>query len=155
MKIRKASKKDSVKISNLIDKSLNEVNSKDYTKKQISILRSKNNPKRVIEKLKERSIFVLEKNNKIIGTVDINLKKRIIGGFYINPKFIGKGLGKKLLDFIENYAKKKRIRKLKLYSTKTALGFYKKYGYKIIKKEKWEPQKGVIFPIIIMNKWIK
>jgi N-acetylglutamate synthase-like GNAT family acetyltransferase len=77
-------------------------------------------------------MFCLKKENEIIGCID--LEKNKIGGLFIKHNHIKKGYGKKLMKFIENYARKKQIKKLSLLSTKYALPFYKKLGYK--KKEK-------------------
>jgi ribosomal protein S18 acetylase RimI-like enzyme len=53
----------------------------------------------------------------------------------VKKKNQGQGIGKKLMDFIEQYAKKKGFRKVCLYTgkdmTKTR-GFYEKIGYKVV-----------------------
>ena len=74
-------------------------------------------------------------DNKIIGT--IYLQGNEIGGLFIKSDYINKGIGTKLLKFIEYYAKNKGIKKVKLFSTRTAYNFYLKQGYKpaIIIKE--------------------
>lgn len=150
MKIQKAREKDASRIRNLKDKSLKKIVSKNYTKKQIEILIEKNSKKRI----EDKTMFLLTKNKRLIGIVHIDLKEKIVGSLYINPKYIKKGLGKKLLVHAEKYAKKNKIKKIKLYSTKTALNFYKNQNYKIIGRKIWTPKKGVSFPIIIMEKEI-
>ena len=55
-------------------------------------------------------MFCLIDSNEILGT--ISLKENRIIGLFIRSDLIRKGFGKKLLSFIENYAKKKGINKV-------------------------------------------
>lgn len=53
----------------------------------------------------------------------------------VKKKFQGQGIGRKLMIFIEQYAKKRGFRKVCLYTGKDMLktrGFYEKIGYKLI-----------------------
>lgn len=43
----------------------------------------------------------------------------------------GKGIGKELILFAENYARDKNYKTLSMHARKTAAGFYQKLGYKI------------------------
>ncbi len=135
MKIRKAKPEDYRKIANLRKKTFEEINVKrgKYTKKQVEILNKKNPPKKILEKIKKRDMFCLVDKEKIIGVV--SLEKNKIGGLFVRYNYTGKGLGKKLLDFIEGYARKKGIKKVRFDSTEYAQPFYLKSGYKLIKKK--------------------
>jgi len=57
-----------------------------------------------------------------------------IKGFYIHYEHIKEGYGSILLNFIEDFARKKAIKKLKLDTNQSAVGFYLKKGYKIKRK---------------------
>jgi len=153
MIIRKAKPKDARKISNLRIKTIQKINGRDYNKKQIRILVNKNKPKNIIEKIKNRNMFCLINKNRILGV--INLEENKIGGLFIRHNCVGKGYGRKLLVFTENYAKKRKINKTKLYSTITAYNFYIKNGYKLKKKGTWSPEKGVKFTTYKMEKNLK
>ena len=152
MMIRKAKPEDYKKIANLRKKTFEKINSKGHTKTQVETMNRENPPKLILEKMKKRDMFCLIDKEKILGVIDLEDNK--IGGFFIRYNHIKKGLGKKLLDFIENYAKKKGLKKLKLYSTKYAVSFYSKNGYKLIKKGKWRPG-SVSFTTYKMEKKIK
>jgi len=56
---------------------------------------------------------------------------------FVNPKHHKKGIGRKLIENIEEIAKSKGRRKLKVGSTIFAEKFYQKLGYKRKKKAKW------------------
>lgn len=53
---------------------------------------------------------------------------------YLDPNFRGKGIGKKLLEFVQNEAVKQGYKEILVQSAKryedTAYGFYEKMGYK-------------------------
>jgi len=136
MKIRRAKPSDAKEISILRRKTIEKINSKDYPKSVIKFLKRKNSESEILKRIKERELFVAIEDKKIIGTADLEGNK--IGGVFIRTDRIGKGIGKKLMQFIENYAKKKGIKKLKLYPTRTAHDFYIKLGYKVTKKGLWK-----------------
>lgn len=147
MIIRKARKSDVRKISLMRRKTIRAINSKIYPKKIIEILIEKNSTKNILQKMKERMIFCAFENDILLGTIDFEGNK--IGGLYVNPKYLKKGIGKKLLDYLETYSKKKGVKRLMLYSTLTAEKFYIKQGYKLKKNEiGWENICPVRVPVM-------
>jgi N-acetylglutamate synthase-like GNAT family acetyltransferase len=133
MRIRKAKTKDAEEISKLRIENIKKIVSKSYGKKWTNKLIEWNSIKHIKNHLKNRETFCMVDKNKIIGVIDLEGNK--LGGFYIKTDMIGKGIGKKLLFFIEDYARKKKLKSLYMYSTRNALNFYKKYGYKLIEKK--------------------
>ncbi len=85
--------------------------------------------------MKDRDIFCMWENDILLGTIE--LKGNKIFGLFIKSSKIGKGLGTKLMDFIENYARSKKIKQVRLYSTKFAFNFYKKRGYRLTPSGYW------------------
>jgi len=132
MKIRKFRKQDAKKTYYLIKKA-HLINLKSfYPKKIIDFFCRRNTPSKIIEKSKEIDLFVAVENNKILG---INgLKQNQVRKFYVNPRYQKKGVGKKLMKNVENIARKRKINKLIVHSSLYADGFYKKMGFKRIKR---------------------
>ena len=128
MRIRKANPKDCKKIAELRKDTFEKINAIEHTKKQITELNKMNPPEVILKKMRERDMFCLIEKNKILGVIDLEGNK--IGGFFIKYKYIRKGYGTILMNFIENYARKKGIKKVILYSTKYAYPFYIKMDYK-------------------------
>lgn len=135
MKIRKAKLSDARKVSSMRKKTIEKILIKYHKKEMINELLKKNSLKFLRPKIKERDMFCLLDGNSLLGTIDLEDNK--IGGLFIKYNQLRKGYGKKLMDFIEDYAKKKGIKKVKLYPTKNAMKFYKKLGYKVTKKDYW------------------
>jgi histone acetyltransferase (RNA polymerase elongator complex component) len=128
MKIIKAKKEDITKISFLRKKTIKEINSKDYPIHVIKIWLEKNNPKNILISMKKENMFCLWNNKELLGT--ISLKDNKIGGLSVKYSKLKKGYGTMLIKFIEDYARKKGIRKLIIYPSLTAQKFYEKLGYK-------------------------
>jgi N-acetylglutamate synthase-like GNAT family acetyltransferase len=134
-KIRRAKLEDASTINRITYNTIKYVNSKDYNKKQTTA-RLVNRTKQIKELIcdKNKDVFVILKNDKIIGSISLNLKENLLGTLYVKHNEVGKGIGKKLLKYAERYAKKKGTKYFQFDSTLTAYEFYKSQGYKTIKK---------------------
>ena len=128
MEIRKAKKEDARKISVLKRKTIREINSKDYPKGVIDIMLKKNNLQNILKRIAKKDVFCGFSNNILVGTVTIEGNE--IQGLAIKSSEVNKGYGKNLVEFIENYAIKKGMKKIMIYPSLTAQNFYKKLGYK-------------------------
>jgi N-acetylglutamate synthase-like GNAT family acetyltransferase len=133
MKIRKAKIKDAEEISKLKIENIKSIVSKSYNKKWTNKLIEWSSVEHIKNHIRNRDTFCMVEKNKILGCIDLEGEK--LGGFYVKSNLIGKGIGKNLLIFLEDYARKKKLKRLYLYSTKNAFNFYKKFGYKLIKKK--------------------
>lgn len=138
LKIRKFKKGEERKVSYLCQRCIKEINSKDLTKKETKSLSGFFTPSGVLEfiKDKETEMFVILKNEKIIGTA--SLTKNRARSLFVNPSQHGLGAGNKLMNHIEKLVKKQGYKKIFLFSSKYAEKFYKKRGYTKIKKLKTE-----------------
>lgn len=133
MKIRRAKISDAPSLSRLRRGVFGKVKGERYSKKFVDLINKTNSPKGVIENIKSFDVFCLVKGERIIGTV--GLKGNKIKGLYVRKSCARKGIGTRLMNFIENYAKKKNLKKLILYSEEKARDFYEKLGYKALRKE--------------------
>jgi N-acetylglutamate synthase-like GNAT family acetyltransferase len=135
MRIRKARKKDAKKISILRRKTLKELNKEDYAPPHLRFLINENSKQGIINKMKEGDMFCMWEKDILLGTIELKINK--IQGLFVKNSEIGKGIGNRLMDFIEDYARSKNIRQVRLYSTKFAFNFYKRRGYRSIPSGYW------------------
>ena len=148
--IRDANRKDALAIKNIQVQSIEQINSKDYTPRQIRAVTKHRTVKRYKYLMKtDEKFFVATRANKIVGFCSI--KKNEIVKLYVHPKEISKGMGVKLLQYVERQTKSNRIKKLILKSTITAKYFYIKNGYKVIRKAR-HIRNGVSMLVIWMEK---
>lgn len=125
--IREAKISDANQISKIIKENVEFVRENNYSKEESDVWKGANNPKKIKKDIKTKKIFILIENKKIIGTIGLN--KNEVCGFYMDYHLRGTGEGTKLFNFIENYAKKKKIKKLILSASPSALNYYKKRGF--------------------------
>jgi len=151
MKIRKAKPIDVRKVSQLKKKTIEVIN-KEYNKKQLKVLKKDYSIENVKRNIKNREMFCLVDKEEILGVID--LKDDKIGSLFVRYDSVGKSYGKKLLNFIEHYAKKRGIKKVWLYSTPYAEEFYLNKGFRIVSKGIWI-NKGIKFPEVKMEKKLK
>ena len=131
MKIRKATKKDLKEITNLM---LEEFSKPPFNEKE--------NFDRVIKSLKFYfdigKIYVAKIGTEIVGIIVFKIERYwegkvlIIEDLAVKDNFKEQGIGKKLIDFVENYPKKNNIKRILFVTDKRSksLGFYRKLGYK-------------------------
>ena len=149
MIIRKANIKDAKKLSYLIQMNAEKVNDNQYTAVQRLAWSAQNKPNDIKEQLKTRIIFCAFENNRLVGTIAI--KDNLVCGMYISYSKRGHGIGQKLLNHIERFAKNNEINELILTASPNGYGFYLKNGYKTYGKMT-HIFDGIKFPEIKMKK---
>src|SRR3989344_570399 len=149
---RKFKSSDAKKVYNLIKEDDLKIAIKFYPKKVVMARLKGQSPENILKKSLKRICFVAEKKNKIMGY--ISLSGNEIKKLFVLPKFHKKGIGRKLLNKIEDVAKKKNMKKLVLYSNYYTEDFYKKCGFKRIKVV-WEKAEGIKYKQICMEKRVK
>ena len=151
MEIREATINDAKRISYLIN-TLTNKNPNNYTDIQLTTWKGYNTPSMIKKQFEDRTIFCAFSNKKLVGT--IGLKNNYVVGFYISHSNRHKGIGSKLLNYIENYALNKNIKTLHLESTSSAIKFYESKGFQ--KKEKIKViLQGIEYTEVKMKKTIK
>ncbi len=150
--IRASTEQDLLPISELIKANTESVIENGYSDLQKEIWIKSNTPEKLAIKRRERKIFCGEIANELVGV--IGLKKNEVMGLYVNPKKRGLGIGRQLLEHVEEYARTQRIKELTLTSTPSGKGFYEKAGYKS-KGAVLVEIEGVAFRETAMKKEIK
>ena len=143
MKIRKAKKKDLKEIGKLM---LEEFSKYPFNEKA--------SLKSVIKSLefyfKDSEIYVSKNQKEIVGVLVFQIEQWwegkiiIIQDLAVSEKFQKQNIGKELMVFLENYAKKKEVKRIYFETNKKSptIKFYEKLGYKI-NKNKISMSKGV------------
>ena len=111
--------------------------------------------------------FIAELNGRMVGTIliyswkndDITLPGwyqrddvRVFGKFAVDPDYQKQGIGNQLLEYIEEFCRKKGIKELALDTSDKAqhlIDYYLKRGYRIICTHKWP---AVNYHSIVMSK---
>ena len=124
MEIREFEPGTEKQISDLIRRTLVEVNSVDCPKWEIDYLYEAYTPERVVKNAADGHTYVLWEDGKIIGTGTIGRtgeRESEIFAAFLLPEYIGKGIGRKLFVLESD--------RVWLTASITALKFYEKIGY--------------------------
>ena len=86
-------------------------------------------------------LMVTDLSNKVIGVGRLHEIKNELDESVAQIRYMGisneyqkKGLGTKILNKLEKYAYSNNLNKIILHSRESAINFYKKNGYEVIKK---------------------
>ncbi len=129
MKIRKAKKEDFKDIAKILIK---ESSKKPYDDKY-----DLKSALKEIRDLSKKDLYVYEDEKEIVGFIASSItledkKKAYVDELWLKPKFQKRGIGKKLMNLVENKYKKKGVKKIRLATRRKAgaFKFYKKLKYK-------------------------
>ncbi|MEO0628599.1 MAG: GNAT family N-acetyltransferase [Bacteroidota bacterium] len=149
MTIRLANRDDVYQLSKLIWENTEHVKENNYTPLQVKTWKEVNRPEEIEKSLEERLIFCAYRDEELLGT--IGLRENEIVGLYVNYRKRQMGIGGKLMQFVEDHARKKGINNLTLTSTPSARQFYERRGYEPIKSVIVEVR-GAAFSETLMRK---
>ena len=138
LNIRAAHNNDAEAISEMIIRNVIHFHSDYYTPEEINIWIRGYSVSETKKQINNRQTFVLENDGLIYGTIQFDPPE--IKGLYVDPEYKGLGYGGALLQFMLSKLKKKGWLQIELTSNKLAVGFYKKFGFKISDEETviWE-----------------
>ena len=128
--------KDAAELARLTRSTIRTINSEDHSEAIIDAWSKGNTAAAYRKMMKERMQYVAIDHGKIIGFVDL-LPEGELTSLYVLPSWNGKGIGKQLLIFIEDVARKMGMKKLRCQSSENAKTFYEKFDYRIIKPDYW------------------
>ena len=149
MIIRKFRDEDANAVSKLIVDNLRTVNIRDYSKELMDALAEYKNPQEVLIAAEECDAFVAVEDDAILGVAMLDGDS--LTNVFIQTQMHGEGIGRCLVDHLEALAKERQISKLTVDSSITAVGFYIKCGYEVIRKVN-EPFRGMESALFEMSK---
>lgn len=134
MIIRRFRKEDSVELSNVIAETLRTTNIKDYSAEDIEKLVRFFTPEKLIERSGWMNLYVVCEDEKIIGCGGIGAywgkeDESSLFMIFVKPEYQGKGVGRKIIETLEQDEYFLRAKRIEIPASITAVGFYRKMGY--------------------------
>ncbi len=134
MLIRRFQKTDAAEVSALIQKTLRVSNSKDYTEEYIERDVQLFTPEYVIQRAQWTHFYVVCMDEKIIGCGAIGPywdkeDESSLFNIFVLPEYQGKGLGRAIIDVLEQDEYFLRAKRIEIPASITACAFYRKMGY--------------------------
>lgn len=112
--------------------------STDYEPKAIEYLIESQAKGRL--KHKSEIVAVALDKDELVGFVCLSTSAFLITGLYVHPNFIRKGIGTNLLNFINKIAQESGCKVIRVYSSLTAVDFYKAQGFQVINYSKFSTE---------------
>jgi len=132
MTIRGFINDDAAAVSQLIVENLKTVNIRDYSRELMDVLAEHKSPQSLQKLAGECDAFVAVEDGRILGVAMLYGNR--ITNMFVHTQSQSSGIGRSLIAHIEKLARTRKISKLSLDSSITALGFYIKCGYRVIRK---------------------
>lgn len=133
--VRLASESDIPAIHSVHISSIKEICSSHYKADEIKQWTERQSHERYSKLFKEGRVYVVERDNMVIGFGHIGRTEDAdcdyeIKALYVSPAEVKQGIGRLLLTTLERSVEYK---KLLVFSSKNAVGFYERYGFVSIK----------------------
>ena len=152
--IRKFEIKDAEAVSALIAKTMRTTNINDYTAEVIENTISHLTPENIIQRAGWMHFYVVCEGDTIIGCGAIGsywgkLDESSLFNIFVLPEYQGKGVGRKIVETLEQDEFFLRAKRIEIPSSITASEFYRKLGYnykngiKIIDEEHHIPMEKI------------
>ncbi|WP_305465443.1 GNAT family N-acetyltransferase [Photobacterium leiognathi] len=98
--------------------------------------------------------IVLEEHEYIVGFGFVDTKNNSLESIFVDPRFTGRGFGKKIANNLIHKAKKSGLYNLRLSSSLNAIKFYESMGFVAGEKTSWKHPSGFELAYIPMTKVI-
>lgn len=132
VEIRLAEVGDAWEISQVIIAALRTTNAKDYAQAVIEQVERSFSPSAVTRLLGTRTVFVALQRERVVGTT--SLDGCVIRTVFVHPDLHGKGIGRKLMNTVEQAAHARGFALLQVPSSVSAEYFYVKLGYSSVRE---------------------
>ena len=132
--IRHFEKQDAGAVSDLIIRTIRISNTKDYPADLMEELIKHQQPDNVLERASWTHFYVAEEDNRIIGCGAIGPywgkeDESCLFTIFVLPEYQGKGVGRKIVETLEQDEFFLRARRIEIPASITGLAFYRKLGY--------------------------
>jgi ribosomal protein S18 acetylase RimI-like enzyme len=132
--IRRFEENDAREVAELIARTLRETNIKDYSKEYIENHVKMLNTEALIQRSKWTHSYVMIQDNIIVGCGSIghfwgSETESSLFTIFVLPEFQGYGIGRKIIETLENDEYFLRAKRVEIPASVTACNFYRKFGY--------------------------
>ncbi len=150
--IRRAEEIDCEAILRVHPRAIRELAKNHYTPEEIDAWASPRKPEHYAESVRNKEFYVAEENGVVIGFGTLNQSQSEIEAVYVSSEVVRRGIGKAILQELEERARYLNIESLKLNASLNAIAFYKNAGYEPQKKTKHRLTSGVEIGCMLMTK---
>ena len=134
MEIRRFQPEDAIETARVIAKTLTISNSKDYSREYIDSAIGSISADILRERANDEHMYVACDDSRIIGCGAVagywgSITESILLTIFVLPEYQGKGVGKRIIQTLEQDEFFLRAKRIEIPASITAVEFYKKMGY--------------------------
>lgn len=129
IEIRRAKVGDSQEISAMIKASAEYAFKDVYPQKHIDHTVWLYRSDAVERYIEDMHFFIALNGGEIVGSICIRDQGGHMTGLYVSPEYVGKRIGRMLVEKVEEFAREQGYDKISLQSTLVGQGFYSHMGY--------------------------
>ncbi len=131
---RRFAQKDAAEVSGLIATTLRTTNIRDYSPEYIEKDVAQFTPEKVTERAGWTHFYVICAGERIVGCGAIGpywgkTEESSLFNIFVLPEYQGKGVGRKIIEVLEQDEYFLRARRIEIPASITACAFYQKMGY--------------------------
>lgn len=135
MEFREYKNTDLHAVMDLFYVTVHEVNKNDYSEEQLDAIAPKDaNAYHWEKSLEKNHTIVVEEDDKLIAFGNIG-KTGYLDRLYVHPDYLRKGIASKLVEELEEYAKKHGSHVINVTSSITSKAFFESKGYAVIEEQ--------------------
>jgi GNAT superfamily N-acetyltransferase len=127
IRLRRAKAEEAEAISRMIVRALKQSNARDYGPAAIARMAADFSAPKIARHMRERLVYVAVRGPAIAGTISLSAER--INSVFVDPSHQGRGIGLKMMRFVEALARRQGRERVCLSSSLTAVNFYRKLGY--------------------------
>ncbi len=150
--IRRAKEIDCEAILRVHIRAIREIANSHYTPEEVEAWGHPRKPEHYAESVRNKEFYVAEENGIVIGFGTLNQVQGEIEAVYVSPEIVRRGIGKAILQKLEEWARDLNIKLLKMDASLNAVPFYKSAGYEPQKETKHRLTSGVEIGCVLMTK---
>ena len=149
MEIRRFTEADADAAAELVAVTVEVSNSRDYPPEYIAHLKETHSAEVLRQRAREGHMYVICDGEQIVGTGTIapywgSETESILLTIFILPDWQGRGLGRLLIETLEQDEYAKRAGRIEIPASLTAVNFYRHLGYDY-KNGVTEPENGLLY----------
>jgi N-acetylglutamate synthase-like GNAT family acetyltransferase len=150
--VRRATEIDCQAILRVHIRAVREIAKSHYTSEEVAAWARPREPEHYAESIREKEFYIAEENGVVVGFGTLNQMQREIEAVYVSPEVVRRGVGKAILQKLEERARDLSIKSLKMNASLNAVSFYKSVGYESQKEMKHRLASGVEIGCVLMTK---
>jgi ribosomal protein S18 acetylase RimI-like enzyme len=111
----------------LVSRTLRACNLQDYGADRIERIEEEHSADALLKLAQSRDILLAMEAGAVVGTA--SLQRNWVYAVFVDPQQQGRGVGRALMRELERIAGEKKVRRLGVYSSVSAVGFYQQIGF--------------------------